>query len=76
MSGVINNQSAGDADSGVVELGGAFVTFRGRNHVVRYGFLNIQQALDSSTVLTFLSPAEDTSRISIIRDAEMWSRKK
>ena len=76
MSGVINNQSAGDADSGVVELGGAFVTFRGRNHVVRYRFLNLQQALDSSTVLTFLPPAEDASRISFIRDAEMWSRKK
>jgi hypothetical protein len=39
MSGVINNQSASDADVGVVELAGEFVTFRGRNHVVRYRFL-------------------------------------
>ena len=76
MSGVINNQSAGDADVGVVELGGAFVTFHGRSHVVRYRFLNLQQALDGSMVLTFLPPAEDPSRINFIRDGEMWSRKK
>jgi hypothetical protein len=59
MSGVINNRSASDDDSGTVELGGEFVTFRGHVHVVRYRFLNLQQAIDGSTVLTFLPPAQD-----------------
>jgi hypothetical protein len=73
MTGVIGNNSASDADSGVVELGGEFVTFRGHNHVVRYRFLNIQTALDGSTVLTLLPPGE-MAHISIIRDSEYWSR--
>jgi hypothetical protein len=76
MSGVINNQSATDSDSGTVELGGEFITFRGRSHVVRYRFLNIQQAIDGSTVLTFLPPDPDPSRISFIRDSQYWVRKK
>lgn len=76
MSGVINNQSASDNDSGNVELGGEIVTFRGRNHVVRYRFLNIQQAIDGSTVLTFLPPEQDASRINFIRDSQYWVRKK
>jgi hypothetical protein len=76
MGGVINNGSASDADAGVVELSGPFVTFHGRSHVVRYRFLNIQQALDGSTVLTLLPPAEDPSTLNFIRDGEMWSRKK
>lgn len=75
MTGVINNLSTSDEDSGVIELGGAFVTFRGRNHLVRYRFLNLQQALDGSAVLTFLPPADDPSRINSIRNGEMWSRK-
>jgi hypothetical protein len=36
MSGVINNRSASNEDSGTVELGGEFVIFRGHAHVVRY----------------------------------------
>jgi hypothetical protein len=47
-----------------------------RNHVVRYRFLNVQQAIDGSTVLTFLPPAADPSTISFIRDSEYWVRKK
>ncbi|HKV93241.1 MAG TPA: hypothetical protein VJW20_11900 [Candidatus Angelobacter sp.] len=73
MTGMIGNNSASDADSGVVELGGEFITFRGRNHVVRYRFLNIQTALDGSTVLTLLPPG-DMAHISIIRDSEYLSR--
>ena len=73
MTGVINNSSASDADSGVVELGGEFVTFKGRNHVVRYRFLNIQTALNGDLVLTLLPPG-DMAHISIIRDSEYWVR--
>jgi hypothetical protein len=75
MSGVINNRSASDDDSGTVELGGEFVTFRGHAHVVRYRFLNLQQAIDGSTVLTFLPPAQDPATLSFIRDSELWVRK-
>jgi hypothetical protein len=75
MNGMVNNHRTSDSDSGVIELGGEFVTFRGRNHVVRYRFLNLQQALDGSTVLTLLPPG-DLAHINIIRDSEMWSRKK
>lgn len=72
MTGVVNNSSASDADSGVVELGGEFVTFKGRNHVVRYRFVNIQTALNGDIVLTLLPPG-DMAHISIIRDSEYWT---
>ncbi|HEU4414776.1 MAG TPA: hypothetical protein VFT65_08325, partial [Candidatus Angelobacter sp.] len=74
MKGVINNSSASDDDSGTVELGPEFIVFKGRNHVVRYRFLNLQTAIDGSTVLTFLPPAADPARISFIRDSEYWVR--
>jgi hypothetical protein len=73
MTGVVGNSSASDADSGVVELGGEFVTFKGRNHVVRYRFLNLQTALNGNIVLTLLPPG-DMAHISIIRDSEYWTR--
>lgn len=73
MAGMVGNNTASDTDSGIVELGGEFVTFRGKNHVVRYRFLNIQTALDGSTVLTLLPPG-DMAHISIIRDSEYLSR--
>jgi hypothetical protein len=73
MSGVIANRSASEDDSGVIELGGEFVTFKGHNHMVRYRFLNLQQAIDGSTVLTFLPPVE-LAKISFIRDSESWVR--
>lgn len=73
MTGVINNSSASDADAGVVELGGEFVVFRGRNHVVRYRFLNLQTSLNGDIVLTLLPPG-DMAHISIIRDSEYWTR--
>jgi hypothetical protein len=73
MAGMADSRIARDEDSGVVELGGEFVTFRGRNHVSRYRFLNIQTALDGSTVLTLLPPV-DMAHISIIRDSSVWSR--
>ena len=75
MTGVINNQSASDNDSGTIELGGEFITFKGHNHVARYRFLNIQQAINGTTVLTLLPPA-DMAQINIVRDSELWSKKK
>jgi len=73
MSGMANSRMTSDDDSGVVELGGEFVTFKGRNHVARYRFLNVQTALDGSTVLTLLPPT-DMAHISIIRDSQYFTR--
>ena len=33
-------------------------------------------AIDGSTVLTFLPPAQDPATLSFIRDSEWWVRKK
>ena len=57
-----------------IQLGGGSVVFRGQSHVVRYRFINCQQALDGSTVLTLLPESEQVSAIAIIRDGDLWSR--
>ena len=76
MSGMVNGRTARDDDSGMVELSGDQVVFKGRNHVVRYRFVNLTQALDGSTVLTLLPGGVEVSKLSIIRDRDQWSRKK
>lgn len=74
MSGMVNNNVAREDDSGVVQFEKEFVVFKGRNHVVRYRFMNIQQAIDGSTVITFLPPAANPATLSYVRDSEMWIR--
>jgi hypothetical protein len=54
MSGMSNGDFIRDQDDGVVELGGDLVIFKRRNHVVRYRFIHMQQALDGSTLLSLL----------------------
>ena len=73
LKGALNNRATNDEDSGVVELGGEFVTLKGRKYVRRYRFVNLQQALDGSTVLA-LWPPVDMSQINFIRDTEFWTR--
>ena len=73
FGGLMNNRMTSDDDSGVVELGGEFVTLKGIRHVTRYRFGNLQQALDGSTVLT-LWPPVDMSKITPSRDSEYWTR--
>ena len=73
FGGLLNNRMTSDDDSGVVELGGEFVTLKGVKHVNRYRFGNLQQALDGSTVLT-LWPPVDMSKITPSRDSEYWTR--
>ena len=73
-SGLINGRTMTDADTGVVQLGQDLVIFSGKNHVVRYRFMNITYALDGSTVLTFLPAGIDVARLNILRDREQWSR--
>jgi len=74
MSGMMNSSVVRDQDSGVVELGGGLVIFRGHSHVVRYRFINCQQALDGSTVLTFLPENSQVSAVTVLRDGDQWSR--
>ena len=68
----MNNRPTSDDDSGVVELEGGFVTLKGHRHVHRYRFVNLQEALDGSTVLA-LWPV-DLSQIDPNRDTEYLNR--
>jgi hypothetical protein len=71
--GLQNNQAVNDADTGVVELGDGFITFKGQKHVYRYRFVHLQQAIDGSTVLTLFPPVE-MSKVDSKRDSEYWIR--
>jgi hypothetical protein len=73
FGGLMNNRATNDDDSGVVELGGEFLTFKGRKHTNRYRFVNLQQALDGSTVLT-LFPDAEMSKIDSYRDSQYYTR--
>jgi hypothetical protein len=72
-SGLQNNGAVNDADTGVVEMGDGFITFKGQKHVYRYRFVHLQQAIDGSTVLTLFPPVE-MSKIDSKRDSEYWIR--
>jgi hypothetical protein len=72
-AGLLNNRTVSEDDSGVVELGDGFVTFKGHRHAIRYRFSNLQAALDGSTVLT-LWPPVDMSQITPTRDSTFWTR--
>ena len=73
LGGMINNRMSSDDDAGVVELNGEFVIFKGQKRTTRYRFLNVQQAIDGSTVLTLL-PDADMARINIGRDSTVYVR--
>ena len=73
FGGLMNNRPTSDDDSGVVELGGGFVTFNGHRHVHRYRFVSLQEALDGSTILA-LWPPIDISQIDSNRDTEYFTR--
>lgn len=72
MGGLWNNRPVQDKDTGVVELGEGFITLKGRNHTTRYHFLNLQTAIDGSTVLMVLAGHEDLSKASFLQ--EQWVR--
>lgn len=75
LGGMISNRATSDDDTGVVQLGDGYVTFKGRKRLNRYRFVNLQQALDGSTVLT-LWPDADLSRIDSYRDSTYLTRVK
>jgi len=72
MGGIWNNRPVQDKDTGTVELGGGFITLKGRNHTTSYHFLNLQTAIDGSTVMEVLAGNEDLSRASA--QQEQWVR--
>lgn len=72
MGGLLNNQPVQDKDTGVIELGGGFITLKGRKYTTRYHFLNLQTAIDGSTVMMVLAGHEDLSRASAAQ--EQWAR--
>jgi hypothetical protein len=76
LNGMINNQVTRDQDTGVVELGGEFVTFKGRVRTTRFRFLNIQTAIDGSTVMMLLPVEADKPDIIIASRQEQWERQK
>ena len=73
FGGLMDNRMTNDDDSGVIELGGEFLTLKGHRHVTTYRFGNLQQALDGSTVLT-LWPPVDMTKITPSRDSTYWTR--
>jgi len=67
MGGIWNNRPVQDKDTGVVELSGGFITFKGRNHTTSYHFLNLQTAIDGSTVIMVLAGQDDLSQASSLQ---------
>jgi len=67
MGGIWNNRPVQDKDVGVVELSGGFITFKGRNHTTSYHFLNLQTAIDGSTVIMVLAGQDDLSQASSLQ---------
>jgi hypothetical protein len=74
MSGKSNGSTVREKEEGVVELSGDLVVFKGTSHTSRYHFINSQQGLDGSTVLTLLSEGNQPSSSTIMNYAEKWSR--
>jgi hypothetical protein len=74
MSGKSNGSTVREKEEGVVELNGDLVVFKGSSHTSRYHFINSQQALDGSTVLTLLSEGNEPNSSTIMNYAEKWSR--
>ena len=65
MGGLWNNRPVQDKDAGTVELSGDLVTFKGRNHTSSYHFVNLQTAIDGSTVMTVLPGQEDPAKANV-----------
>jgi hypothetical protein len=74
MGGMWNSRPVQDKDSGTIELGGQYVTLKGRAYTKRYRFINAQTAIDGSTVLMLLPDNEDRPGVSIKLRHEEWAR--
>jgi len=67
-----SNRVVNDDDTGVVELDGGFLTLKGHKYVRRYRFVNLQTAMDGSTVLS-LWPDREMSQINPKTDTEYYT---
>ncbi|HYL91911.1 MAG TPA: hypothetical protein VEW69_02015 [Alphaproteobacteria bacterium] len=65
MGGLWNSRPVQDKDTGVVALSGDLVTFKGRGHTTSYHFVNLQTAIDGSTVMTLLPGQEDPAKANV-----------
>jgi hypothetical protein len=74
MSGKGNGSTVREQESGMVELGGELVIFKGQTHVKRYRFINFQHSLDGASVLTLLPENSQVNASSIINYGERWTR--
>jgi hypothetical protein len=74
MSGKSNGSTVREKEEGTVSLSGDMVVFKGTSHTSRYHFINSQQGLDGSTVLTLLSEGNEPNSSTIMNYAEKWSR--
>jgi hypothetical protein len=74
MSGKSNGSTVREKEEGVVGLSGDLVVFKGTSHTSRYHFINSQQALDGSTVLTLLDEGNQPSSSTIMNYAQKWTR--
>jgi hypothetical protein len=76
MGGLWNNRPVQDKDTGTVELGGGFITLKGRNYERKFHFLNLQTAIDGSTVMMVLAGNEDLSKAAAFQDSWVRDAKK
>ena len=74
MGGLWNNRPVQDKDAGVIELSGDLVTLKGHDHTQQYHFVNLQTAIDGSTVLTFLPGQEDPAKADVTMLQQQWVR--
>ncbi|HYX52213.1 MAG TPA: hypothetical protein VE783_02100 [Candidatus Limnocylindrales bacterium] len=65
MGGLWNSRPVEDKDAGTVELSGDLVNFKGRLHEQKYHFVNLQTAIDGSTVMTVLAGQEDPAKANV-----------
>ena len=74
MGGMSNDRVVHDKDSGTIELGGQYVTLKGRAYTKRYRFINVQTAIDGSTVVMLMPDYQDKPGASITVLHEEWAR--
>jgi hypothetical protein len=74
MSGKSNGSTVRETEQGVVGLSGDLVVLKGTSHTVRYHFINLQAALDGSTVLTLLDEGNVPSSSTILNYGIKWNR--
>ena len=74
LGGMSNGSIVREKDSGVVELGNGYVSFKSKQKTARYSFIAFQHGLDDSAVLTLLGAQNQVTASNIILYAEHFTR--